>query len=136
MSARLGFLRNPRHASPPRMAATTAPSSHEERPPWHGATTTAALMSSEVLCSPDCQLQGGSSPTAAAPARPAIKAGLTSLPGVALVAEPGEVVFNQYEPGAVLHARVRLRNVSGVMQSLRMLPPASRYFMASLPRWA
>lgn len=49
-------------------------------------------------------------------------------------AEPCEVVIASYEPGEVVTARVRLRNVSNILQTVHLLPPASQYFHMSLPR--
>ncbi|GBF91983.1 hypothetical protein Rsub_04707 [Raphidocelis subcapitata] len=54
----------------------------------------------------------------------------------AFAAEPPEVVFSSYEAGGAYSQTLRLRNVSGVTRGLRLLPPASQYFHASLPRRA
>jgi hypothetical protein len=44
------------------------------------------------------------------------------------------VVFGGYEVGHVYTASLRLRNVTRVTRTLRLLPPASQYFHVSLPR--
>jgi len=56
----------------------------------------------------------------------------SSLP---IVAEPSEVVFSSYEVGGTYNQLLQLRNVSTTMRGLRLLPPASQYFHASLPRY-
>jgi hypothetical protein len=66
-------------------------------------------------------------------------AGNKTVPGAGkevawLRAEPPEVVFEAYEAGQVLSATVQLRNTGNVTRGLRLLPPASQYFQASLPR--
>ena len=39
------------------------------------------------------------------------------------------------EVGSVYTKKVRIRNVTGVVRTLRVLPPASQYFHMSLPRF-
>lgn len=45
------------------------------------------------------------------------------------------VLFDSYELGGAYFQTVQLQNVTNVMKGLRLLPPASRYFQISLPRW-
>lgn len=61
--------------------------------------------------------------------------GAAAAEALAIVAEPPEVVFTSYEPGGVHTATLRLRNAGRAACGLRLLPPASQYFHASLPRW-
>jgi len=50
----------------------------------------------------------------------------TSEAGV--VAEPEELEFREYRPGGVFEAELLLRNVSGVLRRVRVLPPQTQYF--------
>jgi hypothetical protein len=45
-----------------------------------------------------------------------------------------QVVFSDYEVGRVYSRLVKVRNLTQVVRSLRLLPPASQYFHMSLPR--
>lgn len=49
--------------------------------------------------------------------------------------EPHEIKFESYEVSKVFTRKVLIRNVSKVIRSLRVIPPASQYFFLSLPRF-
>jgi hypothetical protein len=53
---------------------------------------------------------------------------------VVLCSPPPQVVFSDYEVGRVYSCHVKVRNLTQVVRSLRLLPPASQYFHMSLPR--
>lgn len=110
MRQRLAFMRNPRYRDAPSNTS-----------PVRAATTTATAYFD-----------------AAGP--PTIK-GMQMQPKqpppvliMPVVTEPQEVIFGGYQPGMTYTQIVKVRNVSGVMTGIRLLPPASQYFHASLPR--
>ena len=45
-----------------------------------------------------------------------------------MVAEPGHVEFREYHPGGYFEAEVALRNVSGVLRRIRVMPTRTQYF--------
>jgi hypothetical protein len=49
--------------------------------------------------------------------------------------EPEEIKFESYEVSKVCTRKVFIRNISKVIRSLRIIPPASQYFFLSLPRF-
>ncbi|MEW5318142.1 MAG: hypothetical protein WDW38_009388 [Sanguina aurantia] len=107
MHHKLAFVRNPRYALPP--AVKMVQSQYQEGHRWNVPDTGTKLA-------------------------PPIKSNLSSGSEYFIV-EPREVVFTDYEVGGVYSMRIRLRNVTAVLQPLRVFPPASQYFHISLPRF-
>ncbi|KAG1668832.1 hypothetical protein FOA52_004926 [Chlamydomonas sp. UWO 241] len=110
MHHKLSFLRNPRFPLPPAVKALQA--QFQPGPKWNV-------------------------PEKAADARraPPIKFNMTSRAEQIFVVQPEVVVFTGYEVGKVYTQKVSIRNVTAVIRSLRVLPPASQYFHMSLPRF-
>ncbi|CAE1139002.1 unnamed protein product [Acanthosepion pharaonis] len=48
------------------------------------------------------------------------------------IALPKEIVFNEYKTGNIYEATLELKNVSTVLRTCRVLPPASKYFTIGL----
>ncbi|KAG2495146.1 hypothetical protein HYH03_006754 [Edaphochlamys debaryana] len=109
MHHKLTFLRNPRHPLPP--AVKNLLDLRPDAKRWVG---------------PRAELRTGAPP---------IKANMTSKPEAVFVVEPAEVTFTEYAVGRTYEQVVRVRNVTAVSRALRVFPPASQYFHASLPRF-
>lgn len=59
----------------------------------------------------------------------------TTRSGAIFVLDPPEVLFNDYQIANVYSATINIRNVTSVVRLLRVTPPKSQYFHASLLRY-
>lgn len=125
MFQRLSFLRNPRYPSPQSATAalmqnslTGSKKGHKHKQQHHSSPNKGKSLdpNSAANSATGVYLQ---SPT---------EAGFSMTPGAG-------ILFDSYESGGVYFQTVQLQNVSNVMKGLRLLPPASRFFQISLPRW-
>ncbi|WIA14055.1 hypothetical protein OEZ85_002609 [Tetradesmus obliquus] len=139
MYHKLSFLRNPRYPMPAATAAMLAQGmrggSSLRMQQQHTSSSSSGRASSRGKSRSRSPTRSGRSPvphtTAAATA-----AGCVLAEDAGFQVSPAAgVLFDAYEPGGVYFAAVQLQNVGGVMRGLRLLPPASRYFQVSLPRF-
>jgi hypothetical protein len=135
MHHKLSFLRNPRYALPPAVKQLQTQFKHGHR--WNV-------------------------PEVERP-KPPIKSNMTAKRDVIFVVEPETLCFTDYgerrhgrlaafslmhpnvplilcipymtEAGGVYMQKVRIRNVTGVIRTLRLFPPASQYFHITLLRF-
>lgn len=128
MYQRLVFLKNPRYATAPKQTVTGLPRAAGS---LRGTSTSRRQQQLHLT------QHGHHTRSAKHPVRSTTAAAAVSSPGDAgfcLVPTEG-VLFDAYEPGGVYIKTLQLQNVGTVMRQLRLLPPASRYFQISFPRW-
>jgi hypothetical protein len=122
MRHRASFLRNPRYRDAEPRSGTW------RRRRSSGGDAAAATDSSRAAALPLPEAVAVEGPAGAGQAQTA------AVPW--LRAQPSKVVFGGYKAGQALTATLQLRNVGAIMRGLRLLPPASQYFHASMLRCA
>lgn len=120
MYQRLSFLRNPRYRVQQGAAG-------RKKLPLKGCSTAHIRHK---------QTQAISKRSAAQPAQYDTRSSMTAAEAGFSVEPAQGVLFDAYEPGGVYFQTVQLQNVATVMKQLRLLPPSSRYFQISFPRYA
>ena len=127
MYARLTFLRNPRYPALPLTVAPTLDMRHVGSSSGSGSVIGRSPGARTSVHSSSSTTGGVASAEEAATGA-AAAAGFLVLP-------MNTASFTSYEPGRTYFATVQLQNVGTTLAGLRLLPPASRYFQASLLRW-